>query len=54
MRRFERVATTMHYLDEAAFAVVRRDGVGALSRRALAAELGVSDSVVRRNLATAT
>jgi hypothetical protein len=44
------MATTMHYLDEAAFAVVRQDGVGALSRRALAAELGVSDSVVRRNL----
>lgn len=50
MKRFELMAAQHDFLRQAAFAVVRRDGVGALTRRALASELGISDSVVRRNL----
>ncbi|MFB9311781.1 hypothetical protein [Nocardioides plantarum] len=51
MKRFEKLAAQHQLLAEAAFAVVRRDGPGSLSRRGLAAELGASEAMARRVLA---
>ena len=48
MKRFERYAAQVEFVRRAAFVLTLRHGSHALTRRAVAAVLGVSDATVRR------